>query len=147
MFPWAFNYAKRTHRGLRHWVMYLLHDSPKNGVEIMDALESMSRGMWRPSPGSVYPLLDSMEKDGVIAKLPDRRYELTKAGRDEADWPHGSPGAGPRSVSDVIEQMSGYVSYLEDLSKSEGEKVKDSAPKIRELSERLARLGGGQDAE
>jgi len=139
MFNWSFNYSKRTHRGLRHWVIYLLQDSPKNGVEIMDALESMSRGWWRPSPGSVYPLLESLEKEGAIRKLPDRRYELTKAGRDEIDVP--GEFQGPRSVSDILEQMSGYVSYLEDLSKSDEAKVKEGSAKLSELAERLARLG------
>jgi DNA-binding PadR family transcriptional regulator len=141
MFNWSFNYSKRTHRGLRHWVIYLLQDAPKNGVEIMDALESMSKGWWRPSPGSVYPLLESMEKDGVVKKLQDRRYELTKAGREEMGWPHLFPGSGPRSVEDAIEQMSGFVSYLEDLSRADASRIKDSSVKIRELGDRLSKLG------
>ncbi|HME18893.1 MAG TPA: PadR family transcriptional regulator [Nitrososphaerales archaeon] len=142
MFNWSSHLSKRTHRGLRHWVFYLLQDSPKNGVEIMDALESMSRGWWRPSPGSVYPLLDSMAREGVIKKLPDNKYELTQAGKEEIDWPRQFPGSGPRSIQEVLEQMSGYVSYLEDLSRTQAPKVKESSEKIRELRDRLDRLGG-----
>ncbi|HYC11724.1 MAG TPA: PadR family transcriptional regulator [Nitrososphaerales archaeon] len=142
MFNWSFNYAKRTHRGLRHWVVYLLQDSPKNGVEIMDALESMSRGWWRPSPGSVYPLLEAMAREGTIKKNPDNRYELTEAGRKEAEWPGQFPGMGPRSVQDILVQMSGFVSYLEDISKTDASKVKESSDKIKELGNRLGKLGG-----
>jgi len=108
----------------------------------MDALESASRGWWRPSPGSVYPLLESMEKEGAVRKLPDRRYELTKAGREEIGWPHQFPGSGPRSVEDAIEQMSGFVSYLEDLSRTDGSKVKECSGRIRDLNDRLSKLGG-----
>jgi len=142
MFNWSFNYSKRTHRGLRHWVFYLLQDAPKNGVEIMDALESMSKGWWRPSPGSVYPLLESMSKEGVIRKLPDKKYELTQAGRDEVDWPKQFPGPGPSSVADILEQMSGFVSYLEDLSETEALKVKENQDKIKALGDRLGKLRG-----
>ena len=142
MFKWSFNFANRSHRGLRHWIIYLLHDSPKNGVEIMDALETMSRGWWRPSPGSVYPLLDSMAKEGAIRKLRDKKYELTQAGKDEIGWPGQFPGSAPSSVADLLEQMSGFVSYLEDLSEGEAPRIHDNSAKINELADRLRKLGG-----
>ena len=142
MYNWSFNLSKRTHRGLRHWVLYLLHDSPKNGVEMMDAMEAMSRGWWRPSPGSIYPLLDSMAKEGAINKLPDGKYELTSAGKEEVDWPKQLRGTEPRSIEEVLEQMSGYVSYLEDLSKTDGAKMEKNSARFRDLRDRLDKLGG-----
>ena len=144
MFNWSFNMSKRTHRGLRHWVLYLLQDSPKNGVEIMDAMEAMSRGWWRPSPGSVYPLLESMAKEGVVKKLEGGRYEVTPAGKGEMDWPKHGGEEGPRSVEDVVEQLAGYVSYLEDLASSDGAKVRQNSQRLKELGERLGRIGGAK---
>jgi DNA-binding PadR family transcriptional regulator len=142
MFNWSFNLSKRTHRGLRHWILYLLHDDPKNGVEIMDSMEAMSRGWWRPSPGSVYPMLDSMMHEGVVRKLPDGKYELTDKGKEEVDWPSRFKSSEPRSVEEVIEQMSAYLSYLEDLSKSRPAAVAENSEKLKELRERLVALGG-----
>ena len=144
MFNWSFNWSKRTHRGLRHWILYLLQDSPKNGAEIMDSMEAMSRGWWRPSPGSVYPILESMVKDGVIKKSDSGRYELTETGKQEIDWPRQFRSTEPRSVDDVVEQMSAYVSYLEDVSTSKDGKVSENGEKIKELSRRLAKVAESQ---
>ncbi len=143
MSNWSVNLSKRTHRGLRHWVLFLLQDSPRNGVEIMDATEAMSRGWWRPSPGSVYPILESMSREGVIRKRADGKYELTASGKEEMNWPKHFKNPEPRSVDEVLEQMSGYVSYLEDLSRDRPQTLGGSAQTLRDLGARLGRLGGG----
>ncbi len=64
--------------GLRAWILALLRQSPKNGTEIMDHIEMASQGWWRPSPGSVYPLLEELSRDGFIRKREDGRYEMTE---------------------------------------------------------------------
>ncbi len=120
----------------------MLRDSPKNGVELMDAMEGMSRGWWRPSPGSVYPILDSMTHEGVIKKLPDGKYELTQAGKEEMEGPRQFRSSEPRSVEEVLEQMSGYVSYLEDLSRTQAPKLKENSDRLKDLRDRLGGLGG-----
>jgi DNA-binding PadR family transcriptional regulator len=145
LFTVPFNFSKRTHRGLRHWILSMLQDNPKNGVELMNGMEALSRGWWRPSPGSVYPILASMAKEGVIEKLPDGRYELTDAGKQEIYWPMQFRPAEPRSVDEVLEQVSGYVSYLEDLSSTDAAKVAGCSEKLGTLSERLAKLGGKRE--
>ena len=45
------------------WVLSILQQSPKKGAEIMDQIEIATQGWWRPSPGSVYPLLDELQKE------------------------------------------------------------------------------------
>ena len=112
----------------------------------MDIMESASQGWWRPSPGSVYPLLESMVQEGLLSRQDDKKYALTDMGRQELEAPFGWFGrptkVAPRSVDEVLEQMSGYVSYLEDLSASKDEKLIASLPKVRKLQERIATLGG-----
>jgi DNA-binding PadR family transcriptional regulator len=146
-----FDWSKRAHRGLRTWITYILKDSPKSGVEIMDAMEAMSQGWWRPSPGSVYPMLESMAKDGLIKKAEEaarggqtseKKYELTELGRQEVDWPTHFRRAEPRTVDEVVSAMSHYVSYLEDLSGSKKEEFAASRSRVTELADRLSRLGG-----
>ncbi len=137
---WSFGWKSHRRRGLRMWVLSMLSSSPKNGAEMMDEIEAMSQGWWRPSPGSVYPLLDEMTQEGLIAKNPDGRYELTSKGKDELDWPFSAPSRHATSVEGMIDEISGYVSYLEDLGKSNRSKLEPHLEKLRSLSDRLNRL-------
>jgi len=135
--PW-----KGGRRGwLRPWVLSMLSKSPKNGAEIMDDIENMSWGGWRPSPGSIYPLLEDMAKDGLIAKRPDGKYEITEKGKAEADWPFGMPfGHQPHGVDQMISEINGYVSYFEDLSRSDRAKLAPFQAAMKDLAARLSHL-------
>jgi DNA-binding PadR family transcriptional regulator len=44
----------------------LLDEEPRNGYQIMQEVEERSEGVWRPSPGSVYPALPQLEDEGLI---------------------------------------------------------------------------------
>ena len=92
MWPFKFAMTRGRKRGLPHMVMYLLSSSPKNGVELMDGVQSITRGWWRPTPGSIYPLMKEMVSQGLVRKLDDGRFELTDKGRSEAGGYFG-PGA------------------------------------------------------
>lgn len=127
-------------RGLRMWILSLLQDSPKNGAEIMDSIEEMSQGWWRPSPGSIYPLLSEMEKDGDIQKQSDGRYSLTETGRSSFNWPPWMGHHGRRGAEDMLNEIEGYVSYLEDLSKSDKKKFGEYTDHVVRLRDRLSLL-------
>jgi DNA-binding PadR family transcriptional regulator len=96
--------------GLRVWILHVLDHGPKNGVEVMDAIQehydivndmyqkrrqqfggdhyghhfqkTMRRVPCRPSPGSVYPMLKKMVDEGLIEKIEDGKYDLTEEGRE-----------------------------------------------------------------
>jgi DNA-binding PadR family transcriptional regulator len=137
------DWSKRSHRGLRTWILVILQKGPKNGVEIMDAMELGSRGWWRPSPGSVYPMLEQLSAEGLIKKREsDGRYEVTPQGRVEAEWPSRAANSGPLTVERILEDISSNVSYLEDLARAKDQKVAESSRQMKELAKRLARLGG-----
>ncbi len=141
------DWGKRTHKGLRRFILFALKASPKNGAEIMDSIESVSQGWWRPSPGSIYPLLDSMVEEGLVTQQADKRYVLTDKGLDEMQSPwgwFGRPQESPRTVEDVLENLSNYVKYLEDLNSSQKEKVVQNQAAIRKLGDRLVTLGEGR---
>jgi DNA-binding PadR family transcriptional regulator len=58
-----------------------------HGYEMIQELESRTDGMWRPSPGSVYPTLQLLEDEGLVtAQESDgkRLFSLTDPGRAEA---------------------------------------------------------------
>ena len=76
----------RRRRGdVRMALLILLAEEPRNGYQLMQTIEERSDGNWRPSPGSVYPVLSQLQDEGLVqateregAKL----FELTDAGRE-----------------------------------------------------------------
>ena len=137
---WHFGWETRRRRGLRTWVISMLERSPKNGAELMDEIEMMTKGWWRPSPGSMYPLLESMTQEQLIKKREDGKYELTQKTKEEFGWPYGSHGAQPRTVEDMLREIEGYASYFEDLTKSDKARIEAHRERIKTLADRLAAL-------
>ena len=128
-------------------VLSMLSSSPKNGVEIMNEIEITTRGWWRPSPGSVYPVLDQLSKEGLIKKRDDGKYELTEKGDSQLeDWPPFGPrrSTRPQSVEDMLREISSYVSYFEELRSSSDptmkKKISEQSAKIKNLAERMSKL-------
>ena len=122
------------------WVISMLSAAPKNGAEIMDEIEAMSQGWWRPSPGSVYPLMDGMAQEGLVKKREDGRYELSEKGKQETDFPFGGPFRRAHSIEEMLNEMSGYISYIEDLYRTDKTKITTHLEKMRNISERLNQL-------
>ncbi len=125
------------------WAVSILARSPKNGAEIMASIEEMTQGWWRPSPGSIYPLLNELQADGLIQKRDDGRYELTKASRDEMGWSPWMPRARAHGVEEMLNEMDGDVSYFEDLNKSDPSKIGPHAESMKRIAERLVKLVDG----
>ncbi|MFP3045535.1 MAG: PadR family transcriptional regulator [Thermocladium sp.] len=74
-------------RGLRYLILYLLASKgAMTGAQITDEVERASMGMWRPSPGSLYPMLDELEREGLIridrVEGTKKYYIITDAGRN-----------------------------------------------------------------
>ncbi|MGI0053295.1 MAG: PadR family transcriptional regulator [Thermoplasmata archaeon] len=131
------NWHLHKRRGLRPWIVYLLQESPRNGAEIIEEMERRSHGWWRPSPGSVYPLLEELERTGTVQKGADGRYSVVASARYECDFPFGF---GARSVDDTVREISGLVSYLEDLRPQRTEEIARSGASLRALIGRIERL-------
>lgn len=73
---------------VRGLLLAALLESPAHGYELMRRLEEQAGGRWRPSPGSVYPLLQLLEDEGLIRGSDGggrKVYELTQTGREQAD--------------------------------------------------------------
>lgn len=124
------------------WVLSILQNSPRNGAEIMDQIELATQGWWRPSPGSVYPTLEELQKEGNIKKLEDGRYEITERGKQEFEWPWGVQKKQPHTMEEALTEINGYVSYLEDLAKADSSKIAQHSQNIKDLQLRLSKLGG-----
>jgi DNA-binding PadR family transcriptional regulator len=77
----------RGRRGdVRLAILALLNERPMHGYEMMQDLVERSLGLWRPSPGSLYPALQLLEDQGLV--LSDsangrRQFTLTDLGHAE----------------------------------------------------------------
>ncbi|HCT79711.1 MAG TPA: PadR family transcriptional regulator [Micromonosporaceae bacterium] len=72
----------------RATVLSLLTERPMHGYEMITELEQRTGGVWRPSPGSIYPTLQLLEDEGLIVSEEAggrKRFTLTDAGRAEAE--------------------------------------------------------------
>ena len=71
---------------LRYQVLKLLNERPMSGSEIMSEIEKQTNGHWKPSPGSIYPLLAWLQDKGYIKEVAEqepgtKRYTLTEQGK------------------------------------------------------------------
>ena len=95
----------RARRGaIRGSLLRLLGERPMHGYELITEFEERSGGRWRPSPGSVYPLLAQLEDEGLVRSFDDggrKPFELTDDGQawlaEHGDdtglpWERWSPG-------------------------------------------------------
>lgn len=112
------------------------------GAELIAQIDRMTMGWWRPSPGSIYPLLEQMEQEKLVQKNPDGRYQLTEAGRSGPDWLRGMfPGmVGPRTPEDAIREIDAYARYLEDFARTDGDRVRAVSERLLTIARRLEAL-------
>ena len=71
---------------LRYQLLKKLNQKPMSGSEIMSELENETKGYWKPSPGSIYPLLAWLQDQNLIKEAEQtepgiRRYTLTDPGK------------------------------------------------------------------
>lgn len=103
----------RARRGdIRTAALLLLAEGPLNGYQIMQEVERRSGGVWRPSPGAVYPALSQLVDEGLVRsdETGDRKtYVLTSEGRAQVDA--REPGA-PAPWEQMTESVSDDVGGL-----------------------------------
>ena len=121
--PWGFG-GRRRGRGrrgrgdVRAAILALLAERPMHGYEMIQELEARTGGVWRPSPGSVYPTLQLLEDEDLITGEEGegrRRFTLTDAGRAEAErqsqqspWEEVTAGVAPMAwnLRDAMGQIA-----------------------------------------
>lgn len=80
----------RGKRGdVRAAILTLLAERPMHGYEMIQEIASRSNGLWKPSPGSVYPTLQLLVDEGLIAGTESdgskKLFDLTESGREVAE--------------------------------------------------------------
>ncbi|TQS46430.1 PadR family transcriptional regulator [Cryptosporangium phraense] len=143
--------GRRGRRGnVRAAVLVLLRERPMHGYEMIGEIAERSNGMWRPSPGSLYPALQLMEDEGLVTiEETDgkRLVSLTDSGRAEADalaeqpapWAQASEGV-EQSVIDLHQAIGPVVQAAGQVAQVGTEEQRQKAVEI--LTEARRRLYG-----
>ena len=118
--------GRRGKRGdVRAAILALLADRAMHGYEMIQEISERSGGLWRPSPGSVYPTLQLLVDEGLIVGTESegskRLFELTDEGRATAEkvgtppweeiaegWKDQAPGQ--INLHTALSQLMGAVS-------------------------------------
>jgi DNA-binding PadR family transcriptional regulator len=102
--------GSRARRGdMQAAILGLLAEQPMHGYQVIQELATRSGGAWTPGPGSVYPTLQAMEEQGLVAGEQDgsrRVFSLTDTGRtavgaqgddrEPMPWEQIAQASGPR---------------------------------------------------
>ena len=88
----------------------------QNGYQLIQEIERRTDGVWKPSPGSVYPALQQLEDEGLVRAVEfegKRAYELSDEGRtyvDEHREELGDPfAAATGGVDENVMDMRGLL--------------------------------------
>jgi DNA-binding PadR family transcriptional regulator len=73
---------------LRLYVLHRIETRPAHGYDLLQEIESKTEGVWRPGPGSIYPILKELVRGGYIRAESHRKtgkpqhiYHITLEGR------------------------------------------------------------------
>jgi DNA-binding PadR family transcriptional regulator len=109
--PMAAKAGARMGRGdIRTAILAALATEPMHGYQIIQAIGARTGGMWKPSPGSIYPTLQLLEDEGLIEVQADggrKSYRLTDAGRPEAETAAQNP-AWSQIGDDTMSQVQDF---------------------------------------
>ncbi|HYB35275.1 MAG TPA: PadR family transcriptional regulator [Mycobacterium sp.] len=122
----------RGRRGdVRAAILVLLAERPMHGYEMIQQIAERSNGLWRPSPGSVYPTLQLLVDEGLItASETDgskKLFELTDDGRAAAEkvetppWDEIAEAVDPGQINlrSAVAQLFGAVAQSAHMATAE----------------------------
>jgi DNA-binding PadR family transcriptional regulator len=113
-------HGKARRGDIRTAILLLLAEEPRNGYSIMQELEERSDGIWRPSPGSVYPALSQLEDEGLVRSVESdgrKLFEITDAGREQlAARPTDAPAPWDTLVGGVSNEVKDLFGVMRQVA-------------------------------
>ncbi|MDX3458471.1 PadR family transcriptional regulator [Streptomyces sp. ME02-8801-2C] len=127
----------RARRGdVRASILALLKDRPMHGYEMIQEIAERSGGAWKPSPGSVYPTLQLLEDEGLIASESEggkKLFALTESGRTAADegpdapWEEAGRGMDWEALNDIRQAGFGLMEAFGQVWKTGSKEQREKA--------------------
>jgi DNA-binding PadR family transcriptional regulator len=151
--------GRKAKRGdIRTASLLLLAEEPRNGYQIMQEVEERSGGVWRPSPGSVYPALAQLEDEGLIRseeREGRKLFALTEEGRRQlaerpaetaAPWAQmsGEFSSGAHELGRLMREVAfAFSQVMRTGSEGQMEKARDVLATARRDLYRILADGDG----
>lgn len=128
-------------RGLLfHYVLYRLSQGPTYGYQLLKEIREKTEGAWSPGPGAIYPLLEKMEKMGLISKNSDGLYTITEVGQEKlneirSEWKsHWQKAQGLRNL--MVEMLSiNDINIFVEAMKNDAEIIKALLEKYQKIDD------------
>ena len=146
--------AGRARKGdVRSVILILLADGPSNGYGLIKSIQTKTAGMWRPSPGSVYPTLQQLVDEGLIRPTgsgPRTEFELTDEGKAYVEENRETLASAWTASSETLHQhgellasaakLAGVIKQVHEAGTPEQRSA--AASKLDELRRELYRMLG-----
>jgi amphi-Trp domain-containing protein len=118
------------------WLLFVLSDKPDYGYNLIQRLDRMFSGYWKPKAGTIYPALDKLTNEGFVSRSHEHREE----GLDRRNYtitPQGEAALrkGMGRWSQVMEHVEQYGERHRALRRLKKEMSR------KEVADALIRLG------
>ncbi len=124
-------------------LLLLFEKGAKHGYDIIKFLEEIA--CWKPSPGSVYPVLKSLCKEGLIkeVKLHSRKkkYTLTSKGKELAKT---LKACEITSLLKTVEKFRRLLQVFGDIFKHSPEKIRSAESVLEKTLKELEKFLSGE---
>jgi len=122
---------RRGGRGgdVRAAALILLAEEPKHGYQLIQEIGQKSEGRWTPSPGSIYPVLQQLEDEGLIsfervdgrktATLTDEGTAYVEENREQLGTPwEAAQGEGHEEMHEFARNLKGFMNAWKQVAQA-----------------------------
>ena len=155
-----FGRGPRAARGdVRAAIIALLAEQSMHGYQIIRELAERTNGVWRPSPGSIYPTLQLLQDEGIVRGEESdggrRMFQLTDEGRAAYEQVKDAPApweavaqegdASSVELRDLVRHV--MVAARQVMLAGEAKQIEQAKAVLRETRRNLYRVLGEDDSE
>ena len=136
---------RRGGRGgdVRAAALLLLSEQPQHGYQLIQEIGERSDGAWKPSPGSIYPVLQQLEDEGLIsfervdgrktATLTDEGASYVEDNKDELGTPWEAAAGGPTDeMREFASGLKGFINAWKQVAQAGTPGQRDQAAKVKD---------------
>lgn len=132
----GFGPGRRAGRGdIRAAILLLLKEQPMHGYQLIQEIGDRSGGQWRPSPGAIYPAINLLEDEGLVAIVKE-------SGRKMAHL----TDAGTTYVAENTEQLGSPFEDAASRPTSPGRNLRGALEALAGAAHQVARSGTDEQA-
>ena len=105
--PFASRGPKVRRGDVRSAILDVLSAEPMNGYQVIQEIAERTGGVWKPSPGSVYPTVQQLEDEGLVEGVASERrrlLQLTAEGRRYVEEHPDEMAATWRAFEQAVEE-------------------------------------------